>query len=465
MKELCRTDFLVFQKVELGMEIGPQHKIWWDHLKTKEDVVEMAPRDHGKSHSLTRAYAAWRLKYDPWVRDAIILGPDAASAVENLDKMKEMMRDSPSLAHLLPIGRSKGNPDSRTETKLTNGKVVKAKGYFSPLRGRHPQLIICDDCLNEKNCYSKDARQEMLTRFNDVIVPMKDKGTRRSQIKGYKSQIVVVGTAQDREDMYHELMKNPEYRGAKLKAIVDEERKIALWPDRYTYEDLMGIKRRVGALSFSKEYMNEPLSDETTIFPYSLFEPCFDSSMTYAKNYTSGKEVYMGVDFSVPGTLDGDWTVIVVLEYDRTDNVYRLLNYWRARPSNITEQLRQIEYFCQMYNVTMGYMEDNMFQGIYREHFKNKSSLPLKGHTVNAQNKRSLETGVLSLRPILENQRFIFPYQLEADKQRTDYLVSEFSGVKQKHGRIGNETSNDDLVMAIWHAVCASRTVLFEADF
>lgn len=416
------------------------------------------------SHSLARAYVIWRICYDRWVEEALILGADNSSAVDNLDKLKKLLAESRSWGHLLPSSREKGKPDSRTEVMLTNGKVIKAKGFMSPLRGRHPQLIACDDVLNEKNSMSKDGRSLMLNRFNDVVVPMKDKGTKKARERGMRSQIVVVGTAQDLQDMYHVLLERG-YRGAKLKAVIDDETREVLWADRYSYEDLMTLKKRIGVLSFMKEYQNTPMSDETTIFPYSLFQPCFDEKTSYVVNYQGPLEVYLGADFSVPGSLDGDWTVIIVLAYDRKENVFFLLNYWRARPATIQEQLQQLELYCQMFNVTSGYLEDNMFQGIYREHFKRRTTLPLKGHTVNRYNKNSLSTGVLSIRTLLENNLIVLPYQTDADKTKTEYLVSEFTGIKQRKGRIGNETSHDDVVMALWHALESSRGMDFQADF
>jgi len=416
------------------------------------------------SMSLSRAYVLWQIKYNPWIKEVMILGADLDSAVQNLDKLKEMAMVSPSLAPLFPEGRRNGI-NSRTEVLLTNGKRIKTKGWYSPLRGRHPQLIVLDDVLNEKNCWSMESRARTKTYFNEVVVPMKDKGNQKFRSKGFYSQIVVVGTAQDWDDLYHYLLKNNQYLGTKLDCIIDDVNELSLWPDRYSYDDLMAIKERVGSLSFAKEYRNQPLSDETTIFPTSLFMPLFDEHLTYARVHEGTNPVYIGVDFSVPGNSDGDYTVIVALEYDPKENMYTMLNYYRDQPTEIGKQIERIEYFCQAYKATIGFLEDNSFQGIYREHFKKKSNLPLRGHTVNAFNKKSMAHGVLALRPIFENGNFRFPYKTVADKQKTDLIVSEFNGFKQRHGRIGNETSHDDTVMAIWHAYSASRSTIFSADF
>jgi hypothetical protein len=454
VRSLCKENFLIFQKVELGMEIGPQHKLWADHLKSRTDVVEVAPRDHGKSMSIARAYPLWKVKYDDWVKEVLLLGADQDSAVENLDKIKQMLDDTPSLNYLVPKTR-RDNFYSRTEIKLTNGKTIRAKGIGSPLRGRHPQLIVGDDILNERNSLDPVNRAEIKQYFFKVIMPMKDKGLQKDHLAGHRSQIALVGTAQDYDDLYHELINNPHFVGEKLKAILDESTQQVLWPERYSYDDLVKIRATVGALVFAQEYQNEPISDETSLFPRSLFAPMYDYEQSYVQSYNGPNPVFMGVDFSVPGSTDGDWTVIFVVE-KLPDDRYKILNFWRAQPGSMNEQIHKIELFCQMYNVTLGYLEDNMFQKVYANHFTRNSSLPLSGNTVTWSNKNSKTTGILGFRPLFENERFILPYKEEPDRIKTEELVSEFTGVRQRKGKIGNEQTHDDIVLAAWHAIRAA---------
>jgi len=453
---LCQTDFLVFQRVELGFDIGGHHRKWAARLSTGMDTCEMAPRDHGKSSSMARAYPIWKVKYDKWVKEVLILGPDQPTAVENLDKIKMLLDSRPSLQYLVPK-RRRDTFYSRTEILLTNGKSIKAKGKGSPLRGRHPQLIICDDMLNESNSLTTEHQAETRRHLNEVIVPMKDKGQAWMKAKGYRPQLVVVGTAQDRGDLYHELQNNEEYIGEKLVAIIDDEKEQVLWPERYTYDDLMAVKRKVGAIAFSKEYQNNPLSEETTIFPPSLFEPLKDKNLSYVNTYEGPHAAYMGVDFSVPGSLDGDYTVIYVLIWDTDSKEFIPLNFWRARPGALNEQVNEIELWCQKFNITLGYLEDNLFQGVYTNLFATKSALPLTGHTVTHSKKGSLEYGILGFRPQFENGAWRFPYKTNLDRQKTDIMIEEFNGVRQRRGKIGNESFHDDIVMAMWHATSAAR--------
>lgn len=461
--KMCRINFLVFQKMELDFDIGPHHIEWYEILKTGDDSVIMAPRDHGKTHSLARAYPIWKAKYDPWVREIVLLGPDLPTATESLEKLKEMLQTVDSLKYLVPPDK-RAYFNSKTEVKLSNGVVIRAKGFASPLRGRHPQLIVCDDILFEKNSTSKDARKKTRRRFFDVVYPMRDRGTVRIRKQGYKPQVVVAGTAQDKEDLYHELMKLPTFKGLHQKSVKDDEAKEVLWPDRYDYDALMKIKETVGAISFSKEYQNEPLVDDETIFPVSLFDLIKDETIEYVNDYKGGFEVYLGADFSIPGDTSGDFTAVVCLEFNPDTNEFTLLHYWKAKPPTMKEQVTQIGQMCLDFNVTIGYLEDNMFQRIYSEFFKN-STLPLSGHTVTHSGKNSLDTGILSLRPMFENCRFRFPYKTARDKALTDEVVLQFNGVVKKGSKIGNETYHDDIVMAIWHAVRASQSSKFDADF
>jgi len=388
MAHMCRVSFLVFQKTELGMDIGAHHKEWWKELKTRLDCVFLSPRDHGKSVSLARAYPIWRAKYDRWVRDILIFGVDSSSATENLEKIKEMMAAHPSLKGLIPTDR-RAYFDNKTAIKLSNGVVMRARGIGSPLRGRHPQLIILDDVLSENNSRTKVTRRQVKKRFYEMVMPMRDRGTSAMRAEGYQPQIVVSGTIQDGDDLYNDLLSNVNFRGMKQRAIIDEEKQIVLWPERYPYDALMKIKETVGSLSFSKEYQNQPLTDEAAIFPVSLFEGLKDDSLSYEVTYDGEDgEAFLGADFSVPGDKVGDWSVYTVISKDEK-SVFTLRGYWRARPTTFTEQITKLVEMSRNYNIASGLLEANLFQKIYANWFKDDTSLPLKGVVVTRKGETS----------------------------------------------------------------------------
>lgn len=427
--------------------------------------VYLAGRQLTPTHNsvaIVRAYGIWKAKYDPYIKEILILGADADSAVGNLEKIKQDLSENPSLKFLIPHNRR--NYNTSQKVKLSNGVVFRAKGFLSPLRGRHPQLILMDDVLNEKNSSSDEGRKKIRSYFFGVVFPMKDKGTRPMQKLGYKPKIVVVGTAQNEDDLYSELRKNKGFMSIKQSAIVDEETKEVLWPERYSWDDLMLIKSTMGTLQFSKEYLNEPLTDETTIFPVSLFAPLLDSDLSYTTNYQGSNPTYLGADFSVPGEVSGDYTALIVAE-KLEDATLIILNVYRKRGVSLQDQISAIEDRAIKFNLTYGLLEANMFQKVYAEHFKNYTNYPIQGHVVTASGKNSLSTGVLSLRTLFENKKIIFPYKTDHDKSITDLIIREFSGLIRKNGKLGNFRDHDDCALALYHLVTASRQQMFEYSF
>lgn len=468
------SDFACFLKYEMGLEVAGHHQIWVDLLKTGEDVCIMAPRDHGKSLTCVRAYALYKAKYDPYVKEIYILGADQESAVENLTKIKELILTLKSLKHLIPTNWKQGM-NNMTSLRLTNGTLLRAKSYFTALRGRHPQLILLDDVLHERNSFTEAMRRKVQEQFGSVIIPMKDKGTPTMRAAGYRPQVITIGTAQSADDMYHHMLGKTEKTGpgfadgvlvgikqsailmdANWDLILDPGGELqALWPERYTVPDLMKIKAdpRVGTLLFNREYLNQPIVDEMAIFPPSLFKPMLDDTLSYKAAYTGNNPVYVGVDLSVPGNRDGDWTVIFAMEYDPKARVYTPLTVWRKRPDSTQEVFHQIEYTCQAFKAQLGYVEANAFQRTYADTLQKRTNLPIQPFVTTGSLKNSYLTGILGLRPLFElKTAWRFPYKTTTDKATTDQLIREFSGMVQQDGKISNEATHDDICMALWIA-------------
>ena len=455
-------NFLLFCKFVLELDISEMHKSWDNVLSQGRDCLIMAPRDHGKSHVIGRAYALWKALTDKYIKEILFIGSDASSAIENLEKLRDMIRDCPHLSYLFSGSTRKYNTMSRIT--LSNNKVIKAKGMFSQMRGRHPQLIILDDVLSEKNSSTEQLRDQVFNAFFGVVYPMKDKGNSSMRADGYKPQIVIVGTAQNEHDLYHQLIKSDQFVSLKQSAILDANKKIPLWHERYSWDDLMKIKRTVGSLMFAKEYENQPIQEYSSLFPPSLIYPLCDKHLEYKTEYDGENSVFMGVDLSIPGSVDGDFTVITVAEMLSGEHL-NVIYIYRARPKKMEEQVEKIIDVCKKFNVTLGYIESNLFQKVYADYIKDNSNLPLQGHNVTHTGKNSPETGLLSFRPLFENKKITFPYKTDSDRMITDQLIKEFSGFIRKNGKLGNFSYHDDVVMSLWHLKSASTKNYFSFAF
>jgi len=138
------------------------------------------------------AYAIWRA-YHNWMPP---LGPEFKSiprvslgyifsniqpqAIDHLHLIKNEFESNPKLRHLLP---EKKEQWSKTEIRLSNGAIIRARGWNVSVRGAHPSWSVCDDVLNDETIYSELVRNKQIDYFMSAITPMIIPG----------GQIIVVG--------------------------------------------------------------------------------------------------------------------------------------------------------------------------------------------------------------------------------------------------------------------------------
>lgn len=447
--EMEESNYLMFFQNKLGGVTVDLHLEWWDLLQNARSCI-LAPRNSGKSYFFVIGYILWNMYYK---RHKLIylISDSQDQAVELLTRIKDKIENTPELAWLKP-----DSPETWTkqEIQTSNGVRLKAKGFLSAIRGPHPGLIILDDVLNDSDPMTQAGRSKAEKFFKSAISNM--------LAKNKKSQLIMVGTAQHYKDLLHVLKDNEAYVWRKYKAITSVKNREVLIPERWSWEELMAKKKEIGSLAFAKEFMNEPLDEESTIFPMELMKRSFDLDFKapYVYNGNGDFTTFMGVDFSVPGADGGDWTVVVTIGVDKVGNYY-LFDVWRGRGFSFTEQLQVVMERCNRYSVAKCFLEDNMFQGIYKTVATSISSLPIYGHTVTHSGKKSLLNGVPSMIVLFENMKMVLPYSKEDERgiKMTEMLCEELHSFRMQDGKLGTVSDHDDIVMAFWHAFCASKDI------
>ena len=197
-----------------------------------------------------------------------------------------------------------------------NGVRIKAWGSGKRLRGaRHgqhrPDLMIVDDPENDENVISADQREKTRKWFFRAL--------RRA---GQPDTVTLVaGTVIHYDCLVAVLLKNPAWSGRKFKAVIawsqsplwDEWERIytdqerldreaaadaffekhqkamlkgteVLWPERYSYHDLVKMRVMDGPAHFDSEMQNEPLDPETCVFLEEYFH-------WYEDEELEGKEI------------------------------------------------------------------------------------------------------------------------------------------------------------------------------
>src|SRR3989304_3606201 len=166
--------------------LGRHHLEWGDFVNLHPRLLNLAARDHGKSHFWCMGYPLWQSQVRSPGRLGYIFSATDGQAQEHLDKIRreivgggEHGGPNPALANLLPFKK-----DSARTLKFANNSEIRARGFGSRVRGGHPFWAVGDDMLNDDHIWSETVRKKSVDYFLSAIEPMGVPG----------GQLVVVGT-------------------------------------------------------------------------------------------------------------------------------------------------------------------------------------------------------------------------------------------------------------------------------
>ena len=439
--------------------LGPHHLEWSELVRTKNRICVLAPRDHGKTYFFDFAFPIWKaIKLRGGSGFIFSATQDQASRI--LGDIKQELETNPKLQYLVPdttIG-SKGKKWSSTAIQLNNGHRIYARGFGTRVRGAHPAWIVVDDGLNDETAYSEVIRKKQIDYFYMAVSNMCIPG----------GQIIVAGTPYSENDLYADLAVNEEYTFRRYPALHGEPPQ-ALWPGRYSLEQLEAKKREIGSLRFTREFLAEPVSDDMSLFPGYLFKGAptevFTLTLGMSKDIYDrlGVTIFMGVDFAMSSSAAADFTVITVLGVDKWGNRW-LIDMKRGKGLPYQTQLSMINELGHKYDPALIFLESNQMQRIFGDELIRTTDLPIKKFITGAQ-RNTLDKGVPSLRVLLENGKFRIPRGDKASIEMTNLWIDEMRAFTWVDGELKSVGAHDDTVFSMWIADQAIRAGGFSFDF
>lgn len=488
-RDLCLDHFGFFLKKVAGFELGRHHMEWSCILEgraqqmdfgTKQEVgggyvrtwlyddpipwnyiMLMAPRNHGKSTIFSVYYPLWLIARDPNVRIIIVSNTSGQAEaflrqitdnLERNDKYRELF------GNLVPQ-----MPDKWTQKEIIVDRdnlalkdpTVVAIGTGGAILSKRADVILCDDLLNKENTKTDFQRQQVKEWFDEVLDPVLEPDT---------GKMIVVGTAWDTYDLYHQLMKLSTYDFRKrYDAIVDEEKKITLWPQRWSWNTLMKKKEGMGVTSFNKAYRNIALSDEDAIFKEAwlnrALERGIDRTLIYSLDYSrwdlGGMVIAMGVDLAISEKKESDFCAFAVIGMLK-DGTKIPLHLSKAKLSFGGAQ-QMIKDLYRRFIPGVIIVESNGYQAALVRDMQEGTSLPIKGYATGGE-KFDEEVGLNSLAVEFENNKWILPYsdKSPATKQIMDELVDGMKRFPNGH--------TADILMAVWFANGGLRQLTFAGE-
>ena len=443
---LCRGDFRRFATEatrglleSTGVTFKPYSDFHYELVELAEShrrLAVLAPRDHLKSTILSQLHPLYHAAYQPrgFVPRQLLVADTGPQAKENLDYIKQFIECNEWLRHLKPEGRTGW---TRTSIQLTNGSIIRVKGFGSPVRGSHYDRVVGDDILGDTQRFSFDFIRRFIKR---VITPMVKKG----------GDLHWVGTPQHFNDPLMELMENPAYHGVKYQAVLDWDRHVVLWPEGWDWDGLMSVREEIGTVAFSQEYQCEPVDDSSSLFPWSVLESSFAPNMSLQGAYDGEFPVYAGVDVAKSARIGADWWVAVVFAVDEDMN-RTLLAIERERGLSLPEQVQRIDSLHRRYRPEAITVEANAFQSFVAEEVKRLTDAPVRPHVTHRE-KSDLKDGVPGMMVLFENGKYRIPRKTERDRAITDVLLRELNHMGWEGAKVKGKGAHDDCVMALWLA-------------
>lgn len=463
-EQLKRVSYNYFKTTMLpNFRQGWRNLEWGNMIQLYLYLAILAARSHGKSYESCFAFPLWRLyTYDKPAfyisdnvdnqnrKETLMITNTATLGSEHIGKIVEEIQFNDALREKLnPSNRAKlGSTGITTDT----GSKIHLRGIGGFFRGLHTGAVVADDVPDESSIYSQEQRDKLKDKFYGGITPIVEPG-------GY---LFVTGTPYAEKDIYYDLKQDKRFLVLEYPAVFPDGRLLS--PDRFTLKKLLEEKESLGSLVFSREYLVVPISDDATIFPYSILmnSTVGMENVCLVDNIESFPfklaRVVIGCDFAKSGNVGADYTVYTVWGADLMENYY-LLHIWRKRGATHNEQIAQIMSLDQRFRPNRIRVESNGFQGMLADLARERGLKNIEEFTTTGANKKNWYDGLPSLAALFERGQLKIPYKIGETKEKVDKLFSEFNSIsfRPDNGKLESVGGKDDQPMSCYFAITDLR--------
>lgn len=249
----------------------------------------------------------------------------------------------------------------------------------------------------------------------------------------------------------------------------------ALWPERWPIRAipdcdfdcprcpqqlacLIGKRREVGPLVFDREFMCNPRSSVSSLFPLEMFESQLNKELTFTATTRHWPSVVRGDftvvsgwDFALSEKVGADFTVKFTVALHNESGKRQILDIKRWKGISFDRQLHEIQESYKRYGEDAIVLETVLFQRLYKNWITTKTNLPVLGHDTGSE-KASLETGIPSLVLALEQKKYVIPYREGVTRETVDIWLSECMAFGWMNDKLQGVGEHDDTVIAWWLA-------------
>lgn len=439
----CLSDF----------EMEPYHLEWFNMIQLYRFLCILAARGHSKSFVFSYAYPLWCMwKYKGKGKIGkeltLITAEESLSGVF-IGQIKQQIQDNPLLKDRL-FPKSSEGVWATYQITTKNGFTFRGKGLNSSLRGLHTD-VLCDDILDEANFYNATVRKQTIEYFHSVIenIPLPRTG-----------KISLVGTVFSNEDLYANLKTAKNWRVFEYPGITPEGDTLS---KRFTLRELLDKKESQGAISFSREILMKPITNQTSLFPMRVLEMNRVDSMEMIRNIYSSpikfKKVAIGVDLAIAANTvgkedkDPDYFVCAIIGLDEY-NRYWILNIYREKGLSYLQQINVVKKLNEDFKPDVIMCENNQYQSAFAQMLRDNGLQNVLDQATTAKNKYSFQIGLPAISVLFEQGRLKIPYAPNIyTRNLADVIMVEFNSMTFSDNKLQGVGAHDDIPMGIFQAI------------
>jgi predicted phage terminase large subunit-like protein len=278
-------------------------------------------------------------------------------------------------------------------TVVSKEGSVTCVGVDGAVVGRHYDVIISDDLVDENNTRTQHQRDKTKTWYYQTLDPTLEPPSPDVPHRGEHHRL---GTRYHHADMYGHLQNNEMKDSTLIIRALDEHGR-SPWPSKYPPKWFHEKRRKSGIIIFNAQYQCDTEAMKGEIFQYDDCQRVEDSEIP------TELRVFMGIDLAISEKETADKFAIVVIGMDADRRIY-VLDFYEDQ-LRFGEQTKKIKAMYRKWKPVRALIETNAYQAAQYQTLKDSDpDIRLKPVT---QDKDKI-TRAWKLSPVFEDKRVFF---------------------------------------------------------
>lgn len=326
-----RIDILA--KEVLGYDVQPFHLAMMKFQLGHPHSLQLAFRGSGKTTTLTVCRTIHHIVKNPNVR--ILLVSKTASLAQNiLREVKNHLTDNDVLQRIFGNFHNEAKWDGseiivKGRTSVQKEPTVSVLGIGGQAVGKHFDVIICDDLVDEDNARTVHMRNQLRTWYYKVLHPTLEP----------HGEMHLVGTRYHFSDLYGHLQTNEMSDSTQIIPALDPDGR-SPWPEKYPAKWFKQKREQLGVVIFNSQYQCDTEAMKGEMFQMDWMDIVAPSQVP---DDAAG---YIGVDLAIKQSETADMFAMVAIRVTDNGHIYvvnsyaghltfsqqtdRILDWWRT---------------------------------------------------------------------------------------------------------------------------------------